>query len=103
MIVDIKIYNGDKEVFGRKDMDYDTSLGWLLEKQEKGKEIDEISIQVYTVEEMPVDSFIGSDWNEARQFIKDVANNAKTGKYKGIRYETNSTKIEETNSQQSLL
>jgi hypothetical protein len=103
MIVDIQIYNGEKEIFGRKDMDYDTSLGWLFEKQEKGKEIDEISIQVYTAEEMPIDSFIGANWDQARQFIKDVANNARDGKYRGIRYETNSTKIEETNSQRSFL
>lgn len=60
MIVDIQVYNGEQEIFARKNMDYDTSLGWLLEKQEKGKE---------------------------REFIKEVANNALEGKYKGIRYE----------------
>jgi len=85
MLVDCQISLGDKEIFVRHNMDYEQSLGWLFEKQEKGKEIDEISIQVYTLEEMPVDSFIGADWDEARQFIKDVANNASQGKYRGIK------------------
>ncbi len=88
MIVDIQIYKGEKEIFARHNMDYETSLGWILEKQEKGKEIDEISIQVYTLEEMPVDNLITADWNEARQFIKDVVKNALEGKYRAI-YATN--------------
>lgn len=102
MLVDIKYYYQDIEVFGRKEMDYDTSLGWLLEKQEKGKDIDEIDVQVYTLEEMPVDSLITADWTEAGQFIKDVAKNALEGKYRGI-YATNSTEITQRNSQRQLL
>lgn len=70
MLVDCQISLGEKEIFARHNMDYELSLGWLFEKQEKGKEIDEISIQVYTLEEMPIDSFIGADWNEARQLSK---------------------------------
>lgn len=85
MLVDIQIYNSEKKLFSRKDMDYEASLGWLYEKQEKGKEIDEISIQVYTAEEMPVDSLITADWNEARQFIQDVPKNAREGKYRGVK------------------
>lgn len=85
MNIDIQVYNGDKKLFFRKNMEYDQALGWLYEKEEKGSEITDIDIQVYTNQGMPLDDSLKTNWLEARQFIKDVANNASQGKYRGVK------------------
>lgn len=84
-MIDIQIYNKDKKIFKHQDLDWDTAHFWLEEKRAKNKEFDQIDIQIYTKEEMPVDGQSFKDFDDAHEFIYNVLERAKKGAYRGVR------------------
>ena len=84
-MIDIQIYNKDKKIFKRQDLDWDTAHFWLEEKRKKGREITQIDIQCFTMEEMPFDDASVKDFDEAHEFIYKVLEKAKNGAYRGVK------------------
>jgi len=83
-MIDVQIYNRDKQIFGRKDLTWEEAHFWLENKRNKLKDFTSIEIQIYTSEGMPVDSKEVKFFDDAHEFIYKVLNKARAKKYNGV-------------------
>lgn len=85
-MIDIQIYNGDKKIRHKSNVWWYEAKSWLLETQEKliDKKFTSIEIQVYSSQNMPVDSGEFSNFENSIQFLNYVLNNSLQGKYPNI-------------------
>jgi hypothetical protein len=79
-MIDIQIYNKNKEAGHHSNLNWRESYQWLDSKIEK--EIDKIDIQLYSAEEMPIDSIEDlKTIEEAKEYIKIFFYRFKKGEY----------------------
>lgn len=92
-MIDIQIYNQDKEIRHSNNVWWNDAKIWLNYTKERltDNPFTSIEVQIYTSENMPVDSGEFKTFEEVFIFLDKVLENAMLNKYKGI-YETNPSK-----------
>jgi len=80
-MIDCQIYRNDVCIAHKSNIWWDEMHDWLREKESKNKPFTSIEIQVFSWQDMPVDSFETNSFENAHRLLNEILLKARNNEY----------------------